>query len=106
MTIPSCILFTSTSGLRPTGEHGYQPVPYDTPVIREPYWPAFGEGRDRIPRPKPKEELHGSCGCVVNDERIGGRSGNGYALLELGDNVVVVGGEMSPYQFRVDVRPA
>ena len=45
-------------------------------------------------------------GCVVNDERIGGRAGKGYARLELGDNVVAVGGKMSRYQFRVEVRPA
>ena len=42
-------------------------------------------------------------GCVVNDEPIGGRAGAGYARLHLGDNVLVVGSRMSPYQFRITV---
>jgi hypothetical protein len=42
-------------------------------------------------------------GCVVNDESIGGRAVLGYAKLHEGENVVVVGGRMSPYQFRVTV---
>jgi CRP/FNR family cyclic AMP-dependent transcriptional regulator len=45
-------------------------------------------------------------GCVVNDERIGGRTAVGFAPLEVGSNVVIIGGRMSPYQFRVEVRPA
>jgi CRP-like cAMP-binding protein len=45
-------------------------------------------------------------GCVVNDERVGGRAAVRDARLDPGDNVFVVGGRMSPYQFRVDVRPA
>lgn len=45
-------------------------------------------------------------GCVVNDVRIGGQTATDYAPLELGDNVVVIGSRMSPYQFRVEVRPA
>jgi hypothetical protein len=45
-------------------------------------------------------------GCYVNDEHIGGRSAMGYAKLEAGDNVLVLGGRMSPYQFRVTVTPA
>jgi hypothetical protein len=45
-------------------------------------------------------------GCYVNDEHIGGRSAMGYARLESGDNVLVLGGRMSPYQFRVTVTPA
>jgi len=43
-------------------------------------------------------------GCVVNDEVIGGRAVLGYAKLHDGENVVVVGGRMSPYQFRVTVK--
>jgi CRP-like cAMP-binding protein len=42
-------------------------------------------------------------GCVVNDEPIGGRAVMGYARLQPGDNVLVVGSPMSPYQFRVTV---
>lgn len=45
-------------------------------------------------------------GCVVNDEGVGGRATKGYARLHAGDNVVVVGSRMSPYQFRVTVSPA
>lgn len=45
-------------------------------------------------------------GCVVNDRRIGGRTAVDFARLEPGNNVVVIGGNMSPYQFRVEVRPA
>jgi hypothetical protein len=43
-------------------------------------------------------------GCIVNDEPIGGRAVLGYATLHDGENVVVVGGRMSPYQFRVTVK--
>jgi hypothetical protein len=39
----------------------------------------------------------------VNDLWIGGRSGLTAAGLEPGENVVVVGARMSPYQFRVTV---
>lgn len=45
-------------------------------------------------------------GCVVNDEPIGGRAVMGYAPLHLGDNVLVIGSPMSPYQFRVTVSRA
>jgi CRP-like cAMP-binding protein len=45
-------------------------------------------------------------GCLVNDEPIGGRARVAYAPLEPGDNVLVLGGRMSPYQFRVSVTPA
>jgi len=45
-------------------------------------------------------------GCVVNDEPIGGRRAEAYAKLHPGDNVLVVGPRMSPYQFRVTVTPA
>jgi hypothetical protein len=45
-------------------------------------------------------------GCVVNDEWIGGRAAAGHARLVLGDNVLVIGSRMSPYQFRVAVSPA
>lgn len=45
-------------------------------------------------------------GCVVNDEPIGGRAVTDLARLGLGENVLVVGSRMSPYQFRVTVRRA
>lgn len=45
-------------------------------------------------------------GCVVNDEPVGGNSGPAYTHLEQGENVVVLGSRMSPYQFRVTVSPA
>jgi Cyclic nucleotide-binding domain/FHA domain len=45
-------------------------------------------------------------GCVVNDEWIGGRATMGYARLDSGDNILVIGSRMSPYQFRVTVSPA
>jgi CRP-like cAMP-binding protein len=45
-------------------------------------------------------------GCVVNDEPIGGRAVMGYARLQPGENVLVIGSRMSPYQFRVTVSPA
>jgi hypothetical protein len=41
----------------------------------------------------------------VNDEPIGGRAVLGYAALTPGDNVLVIGSPMSPYQFRVVVSP-
>ena len=41
-------------------------------------------------------------GCVVNDTAIGGKSVLGYAKLDEGENVVILGGRMSPYQFRVN----
>ena len=42
-------------------------------------------------------------GCFVNNVPIGGGEFIGHARLELGDNVLVVGSHMSPYQFRVTV---
>jgi len=45
-------------------------------------------------------------GCIVNDQLIGGKAVMGYARLEPGDNVVILGAAMSPYQFRVTVSPA
>lgn len=45
-------------------------------------------------------------GCLVNDEPIGGRAVTDLARLELGENVVILGGRMSPYQFRVTVSRA
>ncbi len=45
-------------------------------------------------------------GCVVNDKVIGGRAAMGYARLVPGDNVLVIGPRLSPYQFRVNVSPA
>jgi hypothetical protein len=43
-------------------------------------------------------------GTVVNEKPVGGRSPNSEVRLEEGDNVIIVGGWMSPYQFRVSVR--
>jgi hypothetical protein len=45
-------------------------------------------------------------GCVVNDEAIGGRAVMGYARLHPGENVLVIGAPMSPYQFRLTVSHA
>jgi hypothetical protein len=42
-------------------------------------------------------------GCFVNEEHIGGRSPYGYTRLHEGDNVLILGGRVSPYQFRVTV---
>jgi len=42
-------------------------------------------------------------GSHVNDVHIGARSGRPHAILEDGDNVVILGGLSSPYQFRVHV---
>lgn len=42
-------------------------------------------------------------GCIVNEVPIGGRAAYGYARLHHGDNVLILGGRMSPYQFRVTV---
>jgi CRP-like cAMP-binding protein len=45
-------------------------------------------------------------GTVVNEVPIGGRMMATAAPLVLGENVVVVGGGRSPYQFLIDVRKA
>lgn len=42
-------------------------------------------------------------GCIVNEQVIGGRAPYGYTRLHPGDNVMILGGRMSPYQFRVTV---
>ena len=42
-------------------------------------------------------------GCIVNEQVIGGRAPYGYTRLHSGDNVMILGGRMSPYQFRVTV---
>jgi CRP-like cAMP-binding protein len=42
-------------------------------------------------------------GCEVNDVPIGGKHPTREAKLHPGQNVLVVGGLMSPYQFRVEV---
>jgi CRP-like cAMP-binding protein len=44
-----------------------------------------------------------SLGMYVNDTHIGGKSGERQIALEEGDNVVVLGSGMSPYQFRIHV---
>jgi len=44
-----------------------------------------------------------ALGCVVNETAIGGRGKLRSCGLEPGDNVVIVGSRVSPYQFRVTV---
>jgi hypothetical protein len=44
-----------------------------------------------------------SLGIHVNDVHIGGKAADRQITLEDGDNVVVLGGRMSPYQFRINV---
>jgi CRP-like cAMP-binding protein len=47
-----------------------------------------------------------NLGTVVNEVRIGGRAALSEAPLVVGDNVVVVGGGRSPYQFLIAVQKA
>ena len=42
-------------------------------------------------------------GCEVNDVQVGGKTAAREAELHAGQNVLVVGGLMSPYQFRISV---
>ncbi len=42
-------------------------------------------------------------GMYVNDELVGGSSPRRQITLDEGDNVVVMGGRLSPYQFRIHV---
>jgi CRP-like cAMP-binding protein len=44
-----------------------------------------------------------SLGMFVNESQIGGRSRERQVHLEEGDNIVVLGGPMSPYQFRINL---
>jgi hypothetical protein len=44
-----------------------------------------------------------SLGMYVNEKQIGGRAADLQMTLEDGDNTVVLGGRMSPYQFRIHV---
>jgi CRP-like cAMP-binding protein len=44
-------------------------------------------------------------GLIVNEEVLGGWKGRLQATLDPGDNTVVIGGRMSPYQFRVSIDP-
>jgi hypothetical protein len=44
-----------------------------------------------------------ALGCVVNETSIGGRAKQRSSGLEEGDNVVILGSRVSPYQFRVVV---
>lgn len=44
-----------------------------------------------------------SLGMYVNEVQIGGKTASHQMTLEDGDNIVVVGGRMSPYQFRIHV---
>lgn len=45
-----------------------------------------------------------SLGIIVNDSIIGGDSYEEQKILETGDNIVVLGGTTSPFQFRISVR--
>lgn len=45
-----------------------------------------------------------SLGMYVNDVHIGSNTGKQQMTLEDGDNILVLGGRMSPYQFRVHIR--
>ena len=47
-----------------------------------------------------------SLGMYVNDIHIGGKSHDRQMELEDGDNIVTLGGRMSPYQFRIHVSRA
>lgn len=47
-----------------------------------------------------------NLGTVVNEVRIGGRAALTEAPLVVGDNVVVVGGGRSPYQFLIAIQKA
>ncbi|QDT57398.1 HTH-type transcriptional regulator Cmr [Caulifigura coniformis] len=44
-----------------------------------------------------------ALGCVVNETSIGGRGKMRNCGLERGDNVVILGSRVSPYQFRITV---
>jgi hypothetical protein len=44
-------------------------------------------------------------GTIVNEKPIGGKARTAVAALATGDNVVVVGGPTSPYQFRLTIQP-
>ncbi len=44
-------------------------------------------------------------GTVVNEQHIGGKSRSTVATLAVGDNTIVVGGHVSPYQFRLTIQP-
>jgi hypothetical protein len=73
--------------------------------------PPFNVSRNHceihVDREGPMVRDRGSqLGCVVNDDPIGGRAVLGYARLVPGDNVLVIGSRMSPYQFRVTVNHA
>lgn len=73
----------------------------------KPYQVSRNHCEIHIGRDGPMVRDRGShVGCLVNDVVIGGRAVMGYANLEPGDNVLVIGNPMSPYQFRVEVRPA
>ena len=57
------------------------------------------EGEDRVI----VHDRGSHLGCFVNEEHIGGRSPFGFTHLHPGENVLVLGGRSSPYQFRVTV---
>jgi pSer/pThr/pTyr-binding forkhead associated (FHA) protein len=44
-------------------------------------------------------------GTLVNDDLLGGRASARMAELYVGDNVVILGGPKSPYQYRIHVAP-
>lgn len=49
------------------------------------------------------EDRGSTRGTLVNHVAIGARNAHTHARLEEGDNVVVLGGQASPYQFRIHV---
>jgi pSer/pThr/pTyr-binding forkhead associated (FHA) protein len=73
----------------------------------KPYHVSRNHCEIQIDRDGPLVSDRGShLGCVVNDEPIGGRALMGYARLEPGENVLVIGSRSSPYQFRLTVARA
>jgi CRP-like cAMP-binding protein len=44
-------------------------------------------------------------GTIVNETQIGGGVAKAVAALSPGDNVIVLGGPKSPYQFRLNIQP-
>ncbi|HEY0982693.1 MULTISPECIES: cyclic nucleotide-binding domain-containing protein [unclassified Schlesneria] len=49
-------------------------------------------------------DMGSSLGILVNDTVIGGPSDEQEKVLDFGDNIIVLGGMTSPFQFRVSVR--
>jgi CRP-like cAMP-binding protein len=49
------------------------------------------------------KERGSSLGAIVNEVLIGGGAPHSQATLEIGDNTLILGGRLSPYQFRLHV---